>query len=156
MYLTSSKHINTLILCGFIHKLVQLNNWFSHQRLFKFIGSSLLFVYEGTFSAWTTWLKSNQIKKHCDCSETVEFSKEENLCSKCNLCLNNADITDTCDVCSLSKSLCCNLTNCNLYRVAMIDFSHCFPFDKEDTNYTFGLNKLINYLKELLKLQKDR
>lgn len=155
MYLTNNKPINTLILCGFIHKLVQLNNWFSRQRLLKFIGSSLLFVYEGTFSAWTTWSKTNQINIFCDCSKTMESLRERNLCSKCNLCLDKPDITDLCDVCGLSKSLCCHLTNCNLYRVVMIDFSHCFPFDEEDTNYTFGLNKLINYMKELIKIQNE-
>ncbi|KAG8179274.1 hypothetical protein JTE90_026738 [Oedothorax gibbosus] len=149
-FLTTNKHINMLILSGFIHKLVKLSDWFSRQRLFKFIGSSLLFVYEGTFLPWSSWSDENHI--NIDFSNSTETATHVDY----NLCLNKADATpDFCDVCCLCRNVCSKLTDCHLYRVVMIDFSHCFPFHEEDTNYTFGLHKLIEYLRDLLKAQRE-
>ncbi|GBN54736.1 Inositol polyphosphate multikinase [Araneus ventricosus] len=36
LYLTKDRFVNSLLLCGFIHKLSQIDNWFSRQRKLKF------------------------------------------------------------------------------------------------------------------------
>ncbi|GIZ04171.1 hypothetical protein CEXT_566511 [Caerostris extrusa] len=79
LYFTKDKFINSLILCGFIHKLLQIDDWFSRQRRFIFIGSSILFVYEGTLSSWKDWIQRELL----NCSNNIKnFDKEKS---------NNAD-----------------------------------------------------------------
>ncbi|KAF8770065.1 Inositol polyphosphate multikinase like protein [Argiope bruennichi] len=147
LYFTKDRFINSLLLCGFIHKLSQLKSWFSRQRKFKFIGSSILFVYEGTLSFWKEWIKNMYISD--DQNASRECKKNFNDCS-----ILKPGINGTCTLCGLDKYVCTEvLTKCNLFRIVMIDFAHVSCSEKEDTNYLFGLHNLINYLKNLLDVQ---
>ncbi|GFT66150.1 inositol polyphosphate multikinase [Trichonephila clavipes] len=148
-FLTKDKFINCLLLCGFIHKLIKLDNWFSRQRKFLFVGSSVLFVYEGTFSFWKTWICDKGLSDANYSNGIKIFDVEQNVPNV----LKNMENKNTCALCGLDKNVCAEvLTNCNLFRVNMIDFAHCTPSEEKDTNYIIGLNKLINYLKDLLNI----
>ncbi|GBN57599.1 hypothetical protein AVEN_60904-1 [Araneus ventricosus] len=140
--------------CGFIHKLSQIDIWFSRQRKLKFIGSSVLFVYEGTLTPWRAWIKNKDLS-----SSNMQNSNDQNTSSIPQNVSNDCSVlkpgsNDTCSLCGLDKYVCTEvLTKCDLFRIVMIDFAHVSSSEKEDTNYLFGLHKLINSLKGLLEVQ---
>ncbi|CAL1297500.1 unnamed protein product [Larinioides sclopetarius] len=153
LFLTKDRFINSLLLCGFIHKLSQIDKWFSRQRKLLFIGSSILFVYEGTLASWRTWIKNKDLISHMqNWNDQNTSSKPENFPNDCSIL--KPGINDTCFLCGLNKYVCTEvLTNCDLFRIVMIDFAHVSSSDREDTNYLFGLHKLISNFKGLLEIQ---
>lgn len=152
LFLTKDKFVNSLMLCGFIHKLLRLDDWFSKQRAFAFVGSSILFIYESTLSVWKIWI-CDKVSHNSHYSNSVNNSVvKQNIPN----ILKNSENKNTCDLCGLDKNVCTEvLTNCNLFCVNMIDFAHCTPSAEKDTNYIDGLSKLINHLKALLKEQLE-
>ncbi|GFR26983.1 kinase [Trichonephila clavata] len=152
LFLTKDKFVNCLLLCGFIHKLLKLDSWFSRQRKFIFVGSSVLFVYEGTSSFWKSWICDKGLSDTHYSNGIKKFDMKQNTPNV----LESVENKNTCVLCGLDKNVCTEvLTNCNLFRVNMIDFAHCSPSEEKDTNYIIGLNKLIDYLKGLLNVHKE-
>ncbi|XP_023239535.1 inositol polyphosphate multikinase-like [Centruroides sculpturatus] len=145
------------ILCGFLHKLHAIENWFKVQRTFAFYSSSLLFVYEGDRSVWD---RCNREIGAINKLTFIPNCKEENATetiSRSNLNSPSAGSecrAGSCSVCGLSSEVCGAIRRRNdhpptLFDVRMIDFAHVFPSDKADQNYLFGLKRVVGYLKVL-------
>lgn len=161
------------ILCGFLHKLYAIENWFKVQKSFAFYSSSLLFVYEGEHSVWEQWNKEIGIIKNLT---FIPNSREDNMIEINNETLSkishsnlNSFVKDgtlhlenrigSCSICGLSLDICRKICKMNekdtgfgnsvLFDIHMIDFAHVFPSDNIDQNYLFGLRRLIGYLKVL-------
>ncbi|XP_071043033.1 inositol polyphosphate multikinase [Parasteatoda tepidariorum] len=154
LFFTSNLFINCCILSGFLHKLNELENWFKHQRKFAFYSSSLLFVYEGMFTAWNKWIKTNLhnfCRLECQEKESSAISAE---CLRNIFIDNNSSNNLNCNTCLLHKSICHKIiSDCSLIRVAMIDCAHVFPTSTEDSNYVFGLEKLKQFIQTILNDQ---
>lgn len=159
--------INCLILSGFIHKLLKLQNWFCRQRRFAFYSSSILLTYESSMSFWTTWMDKNcmHIANSSLCKQITEDSSKNFSFIHYSDCkplftsktLNmHIDQEIICNDCKLPQDICTELQkSCNLYRIAMIDLAHVFPTSEEDSNYIFGLNNVIINLQLLLNSYEE-
>lgn len=117
-------------------------------------------MYEGNLSHWMTWIKNSCIHvinadtcKHSDkfiCKEAIFLHYKD-----CSPVLQNSKTHSEhtlCSDCYLHKDVCNELQkNCSLFRISMLDFAHVFTTSEEDSNYLFGLNRLISYFQQLLK-----
>ncbi|XP_067131420.1 inositol polyphosphate multikinase-like [Centruroides vittatus] len=149
------------ILCGFLHKLHAIENWFKVQRTFAFYSSSILFVYEGDRSVWDRCNREigaiNKLTFIPNCKEenaAKTISRSNLNSSAANPGVGSECRGGSCSVCGLSSEVCGAIRRRNdrpptLLDVRMIDFAHVFPSDKTDQNYLFGLKRLVGYLKVL-------
>ncbi|CAF0933666.1 unnamed protein product [Brachionus calyciflorus] len=103
-----------------IKKFEEIKLWFEKQRTYHFYSSSLIVIYE----AYLEDMINEQLKNS---------SKEnQNLDEQ-----NNNDLV-------IANHL-------NSVRIVMADFAHVFPANNNlDSNYLYGLNRLIEHLKLLL------
>ena len=103
-----------------IKKFEEIKKWFEKQTTYHFYSSSLIVIYEANLE---DILNNNHPSNDDDQSTTNNDNNE----------------------------LIINENNTNLVRIVMADFAHVFPArDQLDTNYLFGINRLIDHLKLLL------
>lgn len=93
---------------------------------------------------------SDMCKQSPKVFETDSTFLHYNGCSSIFSKSNSGD--DVCSDCYLHKNICKELqVNCALFRISMLDFAHVFSSSEEDSNYLFGLNRLITNWQQLLK-----
>lgn len=128
-------------------KLKKLEQWFSVQKKFSFIASSLLITYEGFLQRkgranYKTNLKQSFVYDGGTREHTVEnllACHHDKKPSKCSDALSPAADHDQQD-----KSSADNV------ELHLIDFAHVFPSDSIDHNVLFGIQKLISCLQSLI------
>lgn len=139
-----------------VEKLKGLETWFLEQRIYAFYASSILIVYEGEVRHKpdsTTSVKADQTSS--------EKNRENTLRSNSPLTENEAeDTTKSIDSLHIVNGdigakipLKRNEDSENpLVEIRMIDFTHVFPSQEEDSNYLFGLQNLIKHFQCLLDM----
>ncbi|KAK3092065.1 hypothetical protein FSP39_024857 [Pinctada imbricata] len=129
-----------------IEQLEQIEEWFSHQRLFAFYASSILIVFDGDNSASTCDIESSNsdnLETNDTSARTLlnSDSRKSVYCSgRNNRDQDNGLLPDSENSCVQSPRV----------EVRMIDFTHVFPSREEDSNYLFGLRKLISHLRSVI------
>uniref|UniRef100_A0A2C9JRX7 Kinase n=1 Tax=Biomphalaria glabrata TaxID=6526 RepID=A0A2C9JRX7_BIOGL len=160
-----------------LFKLKKLESWFLKQRKYSFIASSLFMVYEGS-KVVDTIIKSAKVKNDLIHTKTelpsdniesrlVEgqddnkngqeksvtnqkrhIQEDDDAVATKKLKLNNDSLSKPSeqkhDLPELQKSE-------DTAQVHLIDFAHAFPATDIDSNFLFGLQKLINIMKTLVK-----
>ena len=133
-----------------IKKFEEIRCWFEKQTSYHFYSSSLIVIYEANLEDILVSQQQNpKPKVNSDClsaTSTSNNNKSDSLNTEQDNSNNNNSSVN------LNNNL--NYTNkykSDLVRIVMADFAHVFPAnDTLDTNYLFGLNKLIEHLKQLL------
>ncbi|GFS09164.1 kinase [Elysia marginata] len=135
-------------------KLRELELWFSVQKKFSFIASSLLISYDGcpqvkASQSCTENVLGNSIKQsyvydggtakdtvesNCICGEVIEPSKSS---SEFTSTINHDHSQD--------KNL------ADKIGLHLIDFAHVYPSDSVDHNVLFGIRKLISCMESMLR-----
>ena len=123
-----------IILEQLITRLMEIKTWFTIQRLYKFIGSSILIVYEGD---------SEQIKSATNTSDSHErYLKQTDTVADLNI-IQRPALKKGCQ-----QELCSNST---LVETRIIDTAHVFASSDVDSNYMFGLENVISIVEKMQK-----
>ena len=103
-----------------IKKFEEIKKWFEKQTTYHFYSSSLIVIYEANLE---DILNNNHPSNDQQSNDNDNDNTNESILNE----------------------------NKNLVRIVMADFAHVFPArDQLDTNYLFGINRLIDHLKLLL------
>ncbi|XP_060080444.1 inositol polyphosphate multikinase-like [Ylistrum balloti] len=137
-----------------VDKLKELESWFLEQRMYAFYASSILIVYEGDVKHkpdCSTVVNSDQTKKNRENtlrsnSPLMENGDEDTNKSIDSLHIGNGDVDGRI---SAKLNGACERP---LVEIRMIDFTHVFPSQEEDSNYLFGLQNLIKHFQCLLEM----
>lgn len=108
-----------------IRKFEEIKAWFEKQTTYHFYASSLIVIYEAFLE---DMINEQKLKKKLNQSSNSLIDEANN---------NSNDLV-------IANHL-------NSVRIVMADFAHVFPANNTlDTNYLYGLNRLIDHLKRLL------
>ena len=133
-----------------IKKFEEIRCWFEKQTSYHFYSSSLIVIYEANLEDILVSQQQNQ--KQIANSDTFATTPTCNNNKSDSLNLEQDNSNNNNNNVNLNNNL--NYTNkykSDLVRIVMADFAHVFPAnDALDTNYLFGLKKLIEHLKLLL------
>ena len=122
------------IISAVIKELESIEKWFTKQRQFAFYASSILIVFDGLESASQQCNSNSSYDSREECKGIHLSNSDSRTEQTTNLCVDQDSEDRKPDV-----------------RVRMIDFTHVFPSQEEDSNYLFGLRNLIEHLRLLLR-----
>ena len=124
------------ILEQLIAQLLEIKRWFTIQRLYKFIASSILIVYEGDSkhtTSPTNTIPSGTPHQVLEQKDTGSDSKTIPLPALMN--------------CQRQLS-----PKKNLVETRMIDTAHVFTSSDVDNNYLFGLENVISIVEKCKRI----
>lgn len=111
---------------------MEIKRWFTNQRLYRFIASSILIVYEGDNKQITT--DTNTIS-----SGTLQQALEQND-TRSDLKIIHLPTLKNCQWQSPHKK--------TVVETRMIDTAHVFTSSDLDNNYLFGLENVISIVEK--------
>ena len=143
------RHLQKEITLQIISRLRKILGWFNYQRKYKFIASSLLIVYEGgqqkisNCLAEDTETDNELLYKQCNCGLTNETEKKGEWKT------THSSVSRGCSQLHNQHNNKQSLQN-NLVDIRLIDFTHVSKTNEFDSNFAFGLEKLISFFEKIL------
>uniref|UniRef100_A0A669B6C7 Kinase n=1 Tax=Oreochromis niloticus TaxID=8128 RepID=A0A669B6C7_ORENI len=135
-----------------IHRVQRILRWFESQHQLTFYASSLLFVYEGLPSSFSSSSLSSllkevaeynnnniQVAEHWDYSLDTVYSNRRKG--------EDGHRGDDGAVSAVSGD---GAKGQGEVEVRMIDFAHVFPSESQDHGYIYGLKRLLTVLEQIL------
>jgi len=149
MYFNADNSFDAALVAVFLRRLRSIESWFSAQSSYRFIASSLLFVYSGEA---VRCVDDNNTAKHavdlspashCSTTHSSNVDCAARLSNGCAVAgsVNGADAHSSVDVSDKWWD--------RHADVKMIDFTHAFVTSSTDDNYLTGLRSVIAYMSQL-------
>jgi len=120
---------------AFLRRLRDIESWFTAQSSYRFIASSLLFVYSGDAVRRPPPVTDGLSSTNCCSSADVETLTD-----------GASEMSNGCDAAADGAA---ELWWNEHINVKMIDFTHAFEVSSPDDNYLTGLCSMIGYLSRL-------
>lgn len=141
-YFCADESFDASLVGSFLRRLRSIESWFAAQSSYRFIASSLLFVYDGDVA-----------RPHADGStqNTSSSSLSDHFNSMDSRSANNSVSGPADNGCRVVSDADARSHSWWDQRtdLRMIDFTHAFPSSAPDENYLTGIRSIISYMSRL-------
>ena len=131
MYFRADESLDFALVRAFLSRLHSIESWFTVESSYRFIASSLLFVYDGERVRQQPPRRADSVAKPAD-GGSADIGTLDDVLS--DAAVEDGDSDTWWE---------------GHFDLKMIDFTHAFPATSPDENYLTGLRSLIGYVSRL-------